>query len=79
MKIYISDKNIDSFIYPILKRGDKVTSSCPAASFNMSHFYIKTGFTIKFLLPGCKSLPHIFILDLLSGMFLTLIVLILFT
>jgi len=79
MKIYLNDKNIGSSICSTLKSGDKVTPSYSAASCSISYFYIKLRFSTTFLLPGCRSLSYIFILNLLSGMFLTLIVLILFT
>ena len=79
MKIYLNDKDIEGSIYSASKSGGKATSSWYTASFTISHFFIKSGFSIKFLLSGCKSLMHIFILDLLSSKSLTLPVLILFT
>ncbi len=79
MNIYLNNANIGSSTYSTLKSGGRVTSFYPTASFAISYFYIKTGFSIKFLLVGCRSLPHIFILDLLSGISLTPIILILST
>jgi hypothetical protein len=79
MNIYLNNANIDIPMGSRLKSGGKVTPFYPATFRTIFYFYIKTRFSITFLLPGCRSLPHIFILDLLSDMFLTLIVLILFT
>ena len=79
MNIYLNDKNIDGYLYSTSKSGGKVTSSFYAAPFTIFHFYIKTGFSIKFLLPYFRSLPNIFILDLLSSKSLALLISILFT
>ena len=79
MNIYLSDKNIGGSIYSILKSGGMVTSFYTAASCTILHFYIKTGFPNKSLLPNYRSLPHIFSLDLLSGISLTLLITILST
>ena len=79
MNIYLNDKDKGSSICSRSKSGGKVTSSFYATSFTIFHFYIKTGFSIKFLLSYFRSLPNIFILDLLSSKSLALLISILFT
>jgi len=79
MKIYLNMKNTDSSIYSTLKSSGKVTAFYPTTSFTISHFYIKTVFTIEFLLTDYRSLPYIPILDLLSDKPLGLLVPILST
>ena len=79
MNIYLNNHDIVHANSSFLKSSGKITAFYFTFPFTLPHFYVRTVFPTKFLLPNCRPLPHICILDLLSGMSFTLIIPILST